>query len=179
MTREEIRAKKNKFYNFFYKIVVSVWFNFTIYILIFFNTLSLAFYRYDQSDLQTKVLNVSDYIFTVTFTVEMICKMIGLGLPTYLKDSFNVFDAIIVIMSLVDVALFVALGQSISAAMNAFRGLRLLRVIKLARIWKAFRETLDRIQQSLIDVSSFSVLLTIFVFIFALLGMQVIIAIIF
>ena len=43
-------------------------------------------------------------------------------------------------------------------------------MVKLARIWKAFQEILKRLMQSLLDVSSFTVLLLTFLFIFALLG---------
>ena len=35
----------------------------------------------------------------------MICKIIGLGFDNYKQDSYNVFDAVIVIISLVDWAL--------------------------------------------------------------------------
>ena len=79
-----------------------------------------------------------DFIFTGAFTIEMICKLIGLGFASYLIDGFNIFDAIIVFISIVDVTLYLSLEDNESIAMRAFRGMRLLRVIKLARIWKAF-----------------------------------------
>lgn len=151
---------------------MSVWFNFSIYVLIFFNTITLALYRYDESEKQTQNLLVAGHIFTVAFLIEMIFKLIGLGPKAYVSESFNILDSIIVVVSIVDLVFLYAMPENESVAMSAFRGLRLLRVMKLARIWKAFKEILKRIQQSLIDVSSFSLLLFIFVFIFALLGME-------
>ena len=106
------------------------------------------------------------------FTLEMISKLIGLGLRAYVQDTFNVLDAIIVLTSLVDMVLALVLKDNDNMVMNAFRALRLLRMIKLARIWKAFQEILRRIRQSLIDVSNFTFILFLFMFIYALLGME-------
>ena len=102
----------------------------------------------------------------------MISKLIGLGLRAYVQDTFNVLDAIIVLISLVDMVLALVLKDNDNMVMNAFRALRLLRMIKLARIWKAFQEILRRIRQSLIDASNFTFILFLFMFIYALLGME-------
>lgn len=37
--------------------------------------------------------------------MEMVCKMLGLGMIKYIKDKLNLFDAVIVITSLIDVSL--------------------------------------------------------------------------
>ena len=102
----------------------------------------------------------------------MIAKLIGLGFRAYVQDTFNVLDAIIVLISLVDMVLALVLKDNDNMVMKAFRALRLLRMIKLARIWKAFQEILRRIRQSLIDVSNFTFILFLFMFIYALLGME-------
>ena len=52
------RSHTNSLYRFFYLIVTSVSFNFFIFILIIGNTLTLAAYTFDQSDLQTEVLEI-------------------------------------------------------------------------------------------------------------------------
>ena len=120
--------------------MTSVTFNFLIYCFILANTISLAAYRYDQSEQQTRVLYILDIVFVWVFTVEMIAKLIGLGVKNYVKDLFNVFDAIIVIFGLIDFTLMIVLGDADAGGiMSAFRALRLLRVIKLARHWNAFR----------------------------------------
>ena len=172
LTAVELRAKRNRFYGFFYSLVVNIWFNFTIYILILLNTVTLALYRYDQSEFQAQFLYYCDIIFTVVFTLELVSKLIGLGVTAYVKDSFNVLDALIVLISLIDMVFSFIFTENDSMVMNAFRALRLLRMIKLARIWKAFQEILRRIRQSLVDVSNFSFILLLFMFIFALLGME-------
>ena len=44
------RSHQNKIYRFFYKLVTSVSFNFTMFILILANSITLAMYTYDQTD---------------------------------------------------------------------------------------------------------------------------------
>ena len=87
------------------------------------------------------ILKILNNVFVWVFTVEMLAKMIGLGLQNYARDKFNLFDCLIVIVSLVDFTLSITIGsegESDSGIMSAFRALRLLRVVKLARHWKAF-----------------------------------------
>ena len=136
----EERSRRNCCYRVFYLIVISVSFNFIIYCFIVANTITLALFRFDQSDKQTEVLKLLNLIFVWVFTSEMIAKLIGLGLKNYARDKFNIFDCIIVILSLVDFALGFILDQNDGeeGIISALRALRLLRVVKLARHWKAF-----------------------------------------
>jgi hypothetical protein len=53
-----------------------------------------------------------------------------------------------------------------------FRGIRLLRVFKLARTWKNFQNILMKIGKTLKDIRNFSVLLFLFIFTYTLLGME-------
>jgi sensor histidine kinase YesM len=50
--------------------------------------------------------------------------------------------------------------------------MRLLRIIKLARRWTALQDILGKIFKSLSELSIFCALLLLFMYIFALLGMQ-------
>ena len=65
----------------------------------------------------------------------MVLKLIGLGPGNYFKDNFNRFDSFVVCLSLVD---FVLEYMDFEAdAIQALKALRLLRAIKLARLWPA------------------------------------------
>lgn len=114
--------------------------------------------------------------FTWAFFVEMLMKMMGLGVKNYVRDNFNLFDAIVVGLSLVDVTISSVLTPeqigSMSQAFQALRALRLLRVIKLARSWTKLQDILAKTVKSMGDVSNFSVLLGLFMYIMALLGME-------
>ena len=48
--RARLRSDTNGFFRCMYILVTSVAFNFFIFVLILLNTLTLAMYRYDQSD---------------------------------------------------------------------------------------------------------------------------------
>ena len=77
------------------------------------------------------------------FFLEMILKLMGLGFKEYARDSFNLFDAILVVVSLIEYCLTMAgLDQLTGGALSSLRGVRLLHVFKLARSWKSFRELL-------------------------------------
>ena len=67
----------------------------------------------------------------------MIVKMIGLGLTNYIKDSYNLFDAIIVILSLVDWTISQLPAIDAGSVLQAFKALRLLRMMKLSKMWPA------------------------------------------
>lgn len=63
----------------------------------------------------------------------MVFKIFCLTLKGYLRDGFNVFDGILVIVSLFDVLMELLMGSGTGASVLAvFRTLRLLRVFKLA-----------------------------------------------
>lgn len=102
----------------------------------------------------------------------MVMKIIGLGFTNYKQDSYNVFDAVIVCISLIDWALSRIPGLNAGSALNAFRALRLLRMMKLSKSWKALRILLGAMSRSLKKIANFGVLLLLFMFIFALLGME-------
>jgi len=114
-------------------------FNFFIFLLIIANTFVLAIDGYPQSVEKTEALAAANDFFTWAFFVEMILKLIGLGFKNYVKDSFNLFDGIVVVLSLIDLSLTSSLDEvdigGASEAFAAFRACRLLRVIKIARAW--------------------------------------------
>jgi hypothetical protein len=72
----------------------------------------------------------------------MIIKLIGLGFKEYVKDTFNIFDAVVVALSLIELVLVGAGIGSGGGAFSALRAVRLLRVFKLARSWKGLYDLL-------------------------------------
>ena len=136
------------------------------------NTVCLAMDRYPMPASELDVLEVLNLIFFISFLLEMIIKILGLGLREYVRDSFNIFDAVIVLVSCVDVALFYSGSGGGGGAISALRGFRLLRIFKLAKSWKKFQDLLKTIIISLVDISAFSILLFLFMFTYNLLGME-------
>ena len=118
-------------------------------------------------------LEILNFVLTVLFTIEMVLKLIGLGLFQYLRDGYNRFDGIIVIFSIVELGVsppgFLAKDHRGSGGgISALRSFRLFRIFKLARSWTDLRIILEKIIMTLRDVSNFAVLLILFMYILAL-----------
>ena len=115
-------------------------------------------------------------MFFGIFFVEMLIKNFGMGPRLYIKDPFNVFDAIIVMVSIIDVIFSYAISGNQNdtgkGPISAFRAFRLLRVFKLSKSWKKLHYLLSTIARALREISSFSVLLFLLIFIYVLLGME-------
>ena len=44
--------------------------------------------------------------FYTIFLLEMLVKMMGLGIQLYIKEKFNIFDCLIVLISTADIAIY-------------------------------------------------------------------------
>jgi len=112
-------------------------------------------------------------ILSWIFFAEMVVKLIGLGFKEYAQDSFNLFDCTVVCISLIESIIdWVGVSFSGGGAISALRAIRLLRVFKLARSWTSFRDLLHKIIITLKDITNISVLMILFMFIFALVGSE-------
>ena len=105
-------------------LVQHPWFEAFITCFIVLNTLTLALDMHPMPDGLEPVLIVTNYIFTVIFLLEMIFKLIGLGFKVYVRDGFNLFDAFVVFVSLVEISLSLA-GTSGASGLTVFRTFRL------------------------------------------------------
>ena len=72
-------------------------------ILIILNTVVLAMDRYPISPELTEQYDVLNFSFGVAFLMEMLLKLLGLGLGGYFKTNFNRFDFVVVMFSIVEV----------------------------------------------------------------------------
>ena len=68
------------------------------------NTIVLVLSWYGQSQHMQNVLNYINYGFAGVFTVEFIIKYVGFG-NRYFKDNWNVFDTVIVAVTLFSIIL--------------------------------------------------------------------------
>ena len=105
------RSKTNYIYKKTYALVNHPLYNFFVFLLILFNTIVLASDDYPQSLEKEAVLSALNDFFTWAFLVEMVIKMVGLGVNNYMHDKFNLFDAIVVSLSLVDWCLAIILTK--------------------------------------------------------------------
>lgn len=84
-----------------------------IFLSIIINTITLMFDRYPEpsNDTFTETLEIMNYVFMVIFTLEVVLKIIGLGIKEYCKDGFNLFDTLVVVLSIAEAALAETFGN--------------------------------------------------------------------
>lgn len=158
---------KPRFIHELHRIVVAKLFNWIIVLAIVANTVVLGLEHHGMSDTMADQLETANLVFTAVFAVEMVLKVAGLGPRAYVSDRFNVFDAVIVIVSLVELG--IGGGGGI---VSVFRAFRLMRVLKLAKSFMSLRILLATVGESIANVSYMTILLLLFVFMFSVLGMQ-------
>lgn len=61
--------------------------------------------RYPMDDNVSLANTKLNYIFTFYFLAEMFMRLAGMGLRCYVKDRQNIFDAVIVVSSIVEVVI--------------------------------------------------------------------------
>ncbi|XP_072549024.1 voltage-dependent T-type calcium channel subunit alpha-1I isoform X2 [Salminus brasiliensis] len=150
-----------------WSIVESKYFNRGIMIAILINTISMGIEHHNQPEELTNVLEICNIVFTSMFTLEMILKLTAFGFFEYLRNPYNIFDGIIVIISVCEI-----IGQS-DGGLSVLRTFRLLRVIKLVRFMPALRRQLVVLMKTMDNVATFCMLLMLFIFIFSILGMHI------
>lgn len=72
--------------------------------VIIINTFTLAQDRYKIDEDYVKLLEKINIALSGVFFLEMILMLIGIGFREYVQDSFNIFDAVIVLISVPDIA---------------------------------------------------------------------------
>jgi len=157
--------------------VESSWFNNIVLISVLLNTVILASQGLvsDGSTLSS-VFSDLNFTFTIIFTIEMVFKIIALGLSGYARDKINLFDCFIVVLSLVEMIFLDGGGNKAVSAFRTvrlFRTFRVLRVTKLLRSLSYMKVIMGVITRSINKFILIFVLLLLFIFIYALLGMQI------
>ena len=112
-------------------------------------------------------------VLTGYFTVEMLIKLAALGVCGYLAERMNAFDGLVVLASLVELVIWAGARGGGGATLSVFRAFRLMRIFKLARRWEELNKIVRTIFKSVFSIAYLSLLLLVFIFIMALLGMQI------
>ncbi|GMH51784.1 hypothetical protein TrLO_g993 [Triparma laevis f. longispina] len=133
------------------------------------NTLFMSMEFHGASESHRKMLEEANWFFTILFTFELVVKSIGMGVCNYLADPYNSFDASVVTFSWVEVALLSGGGFS---SLRTFRLLRVLRTLKLAKSWHSLNQLIITVIRSIPGLANFGLILMLFLFIYALFGMQ-------
>eukprot|EP01036_Dinobryon_divergens_P025037 gene25037-33549_t len=159
----------NRFFEYFSMIVVII------------NTAMFA-YTHDRMDPKVfAYINAAQYVITMYSLLESLVALAGLGLIEYFSNSYNAFDFVIVVLSAA--ASFVSplpcllsnrVCRSTHSSLNSLLSLRSFRCFTIFRLLKVnyFKDVLRRISKVVRSMLNFLVVLFLFVFLFALVGMQ-------
>ncbi|KAL4623474.1 sodium channel protein type 4 subunit alpha-like [Arapaima gigas] len=147
-------------------MVMDPFMDLAITMCIVLNTLFMALEHYPMTDEFSRMLSVGNLVFTGIFTAEMVLKIMALDPYYYFQQGWNIFDSIIVCLSLME------LGLSNVEGLSVLRSFRLLRVFKLAKSWPTLNTLIKIIGNSVGALGNLTLVLAIIVFIFAVVGMQ-------
>uniref|UniRef100_A0A8C7M5W5 Sodium channel protein n=1 Tax=Oncorhynchus kisutch TaxID=8019 RepID=A0A8C7M5W5_ONCKI len=147
-------------------MVMDPFLDLAITICIVLNTLFMAMEHYPMTDEFNGMLSIGNLVFSGIFTAEMLLKIIALDPYYYFQQGWNIFDSIIVCLSLME------LGLSDVEGLSVLRSFRLLRVFKLAKSWPTLNTLIKIIGNSVGALGNLTLVLAIIVFIFAVVGMQ-------
>ncbi|XP_023820726.1 voltage-dependent R-type calcium channel subunit alpha-1E isoform X4 [Oryzias latipes] len=128
---------------------------------------------------RNKVLRYFDYVFTGVFTFEMIIKMIDQGLilhdGSYFRDMWNLLDFIVVVGALIAFALTNVMGNNKGRDIKTIKSLRVLRVLRPLKTIKRLpklKAVFDCVVTSLKNVFNILIVYQLFMFIFAVIAVQ-------
>uniref|UniRef100_A0A674F5D3 Calcium voltage-gated channel subunit alpha1 E n=1 Tax=Salmo trutta TaxID=8032 RepID=A0A674F5D3_SALTR len=157
-------------------VVTMRYFEMTILLVIVASSIALAAEDpvCTNSD-RNRVLRYFDYVFTGVFTFEMIIKMIDLGLllhdGSYFRDLWNILDFIVVVGALFAFALTNNKGRDIKT-IKSLRVLRVLRPLKTIKRLPKLKAVFDCVVTSLKNVFNILIVYKLFMFIFAVIAVQ-------
>jgi len=153
------------------KVVDSTYFSRAMMMFILANTIVLALDHYPEEDSFYGKLSVINDFLTGIFALEMLLIIWCHGFYNYVSQLSSLFDGVIVVSSFTELILTRFLQHG-SKAVSALRAFRMFRLFRLVRKWEDLNLLLTAMISSFLQVGNFGVVLAMFIYIFALIGME-------
>ena len=119
----------------------------------------------------SKALEYCNYAFALIFNLECGLKLTALG-KKYFKDSWNVFDFLVVIGTNAGIGVSIFAKLNIQSAASVVRGFRIMRIFRLVRSAKNLKVILDTVVKLLPQITNIVSLIFLLFFIYAALGIN-------
>ncbi|XP_069384943.1 sodium channel protein type 4 subunit alpha B-like isoform X2 [Paralichthys olivaceus] len=152
---QELRLRLNGF-------VMDPFFDLVIIICLILNCIVISMEHYPMTVEFEEMFMPTQLVFTRIFAVEMLLRLVAMNPYDYFQVGWNVFDSIIVALSLLGLVFVEFEGAHID----------LMRVLRLARWWPTFHMFLKLIWTSVLALRNLTLILLTMVFIFTVVGMQ-------
>ena len=161
------------------RLVSSSKFESFILLCIFINCLFLAMAEpaiapdYSSDPTMDALLRGADYVFTCIFGVEMVCKLVALGLAchagAYLRSPWNWLDGTVVLFSILGL---IPATQELVNGVGALRTIRLLRPLRTVNRIEGMRTTVQALITATPRLINVGMLCTCCFFVFGIVGVQ-------
>ena len=110
-----------------------------------------------------------NYFFTAIFALEAVIKIIALG-KIYFKDGWNIFDFIIVVISIVSVLISKNTSFNLGGATTIVRTFRVARIFRLVKRAKSLKLVFNTFIISIPALANVGSLLLLLLYLYAVLG---------
>jgi voltage-dependent calcium channel L type alpha-1D len=141
-------------------------FEMLIVVLVVLNVVVMMMFYQGAPKAYLDSLDIANNVFVGVFVVEMILKMFAYTFWGYFKSGWNVFDFVVVVGSLVDIALASIVDYPISI-LRVFRAVRLVKLLNHGDTKYLFTTCL----QSIASVTYVMVIIGLMIFIYGIVGM--------
>ncbi|XP_060933384.1 sodium channel protein type 4 subunit alpha B-like isoform X2 [Limanda limanda] len=145
--------------------VMNPFFDLVIVIVLILNCILMAMQHYPMTEEFEGWYQFTSRVFTGIFTVEMLLRLVAVNPYGYFRVGWNVFDSIIVALSLVELVLVDVEGVPVAVS-------DLMRMLRLARWWSTFHMLMKIIWTSVWALRNLTLILLTMVFIFTVVGVQ-------
>uniref|UniRef100_A0A7S3R2M3 Ion transport domain-containing protein n=1 Tax=Dunaliella tertiolecta TaxID=3047 RepID=A0A7S3R2M3_DUNTE len=139
------------------------------------NTIIMLFAHYNMSSQWEMAINYTNIIVTAIFVVEMLLKILAVGLPVYLRSGWNKLDIVVTSLSILNV-LFEQLADDEAGSSTRFlpvlRTLRVARVFRLVKSAKGMRKLLNTLYWSIPATLNVALVLSMFIYLWIIVGMN-------
>jgi hypothetical protein len=149
-----------------YKLVEKEAFEWFIMAVIVLNAVAMACEQYDQTDELTLYLEAAGYVFAAIFIAEASLKLFAMFPLAYFSERWNCFDFFCVATTLI------GFGINAGGGASVLRILRLARVFRLVRKFDGLRIMFNTLIVSLPGLLNIGGLFFLLCFVYAILGMQ-------
>uniref|UniRef100_A0A8C5KIK3 Sodium channel protein n=1 Tax=Jaculus jaculus TaxID=51337 RepID=A0A8C5KIK3_JACJA len=164
----------NKCQGLVFDLVTSQAFDIFIVSLIVLNMVIMMTETDRQSDGMRSILDWLNIAFVVIFSVECLIKIFALR-QYYFTNGWNLFDCVVVILSVISTMVSVLEHSDIAFPPTLFRIVRLARIgriLRLVRAARGIRTLLFALMMSLPSLFNIGLLLFLVMFIYAIFGMN-------
>ena len=115
-------------------------------------------------------------VISIAFIIEAVLKIIAMGFVcgkhTYLKDSWNVLDFIIVLTSIANWVIELALQGTSLGFLRGFRALRALRPLRMVSKNEGMKAVVNSLLKSIPPLLNVMLISLLFYLVFGILGVQ-------